>query len=469
MTSSNTPYKHLFHILILVTLVTFAQACNGYSDQVKQAKSLTLKGDMEEAVVALNERLEVDSELQTPDNLDHNQTLLLLERATLLQAQGKYALSARDMMIVDDRLEWLDIDKMSLKDLSKRLYSPSKSNYQAPPYERLLLNTLNQINYLTDGDLEDARVEARRFTVLEKYFLDDQNKTLQPELIALGNYLSGATYESSGKYEEALTHYSKAWYYGLRDEELRIRLRDLYRISRRTTAPINDVFFEDLLKEAKQAGPLSRDEYFELHQRGDTLVITQFGYAPYKHAVNIPIQTARQRAGVHVNPATGNSIHAIHFTELTSTGLPVRSLSSARIRVDDKPVALTQGMHVTRAVEMAWSLIEPKMVAAAILREETRSAIGETGRKASSQAVSTHPVAGILGWLAATSAQTALAAADTPDTRSWSTLPAYIRIARLQLPEGLHTVESYIHGSGERQLVPVWSTKLNVVNFSKAR
>lgn len=459
------------HALIACTILltlTLSACKSTYSREIKQAQDLSLRGDLEDAVEALNQQLEVEDTGHTPDKLDHNKALLLLERATLLQAQGQYRLSSRDMIIVDDRLEWLDIDKTSVKDLSKRFYSAHTANYQAPPYERLLLNTLNQINYLVDNDLEDARVEARRFRLLEKYFIDEQNNILQPELLALGNYLSGATFESSGDYGEALVHYSKAWQFGLRDEETRHRLIDLHRVTNRTTPALDELFFEELLAEARGAGPLTRKEYFERNQLGDTLVIVQFGFAPYKEPVNIPIHTARTRAGIETHTG-GASVNAIHFPEMTSRGLPVRSLSSARVRVNDKPLALTQGMHVSEAVTQAWKLLEPKLISAAILRAESRELIGEGGRQVSSQATATNPLIGVLGWIAATSTQTALSAADQPDTRSWTTLPAYIRIARTQLPEGLHTIESNVHGSGERQIVPVWSNKLNVVNFSKAR
>lgn len=457
--------------LALLTCVTSVGCATRYADEVSRAKTLSLKGDLDEAVAALNERLDVDSELNTPDKLDHNQTLLLLERATLLQAQGKYALSSRDMMIVDDKLEWLDIDKMSISDLSTRMYSASKSNYQAPAYERLLLNALNLINYLADDNLEDARVEARRFAVLEGYFIDDDNHTLLPGLVALGNYLSGAAYEGSRQYAEAAMSYSKAWHFGLRDEELRVRLRDLYRTSGRSTSPINDPFFDELIKEARQAGPLSRDDYFDRHQRGDTLVITQYGFAPYKKAAQIPLRQARTRAGIQVRNNAGQvnaSNQSIHFAQLTTESLPSRSISSPRIRINDQNLALTHGISVTESVRQAWELHEPKLMSAAILRAESRAAIGEGGRAVSTTATA-NPLIGVLGWIAASGTEAAMSVADQPDTRSWSTLPEYIRIARTQLPEGLHTMESHIHGSGERQLVPVWSTKLNVVNFSKTR
>jgi hypothetical protein len=37
-------------------------------------------------------------------------------------------------------------------------------------------------------------------------------------------------------------------------------------------------------------------------------------------------------------------------------------------------------------------------------------------------------------------AQATLTALDTPDTRSWETLPARIAIARVRLPPGAHTI-----------------------------
>ena len=63
----------------------------------------------------------------------------------------------------------------------------------------------------------------------------------------------------------------------------------------------------------------------------------------------------------------------------------------------------------------------------------TRVAVGQAAK-----APANDDLAGVLLSLGT---QAALTAADTPDTRSWSTLPGRIAFARVQLPPGEHTVE----------------------------
>ena len=131
-------------------------------DIVSRMQEIDLRdGKPESAVTELNDRLDVETAEQIPRNLKKDRVLWVLERATLLQALGEYELSARDMMAVDQRLLWLDLDGEKSADLAKYLYSASATPYRAPTYERMLLNTLNMINFLALGDNQKAKVEAR--------------------------------------------------------------------------------------------------------------------------------------------------------------------------------------------------------------------------------------------------------------------------------------------------------------------
>lgn len=480
--SATTPRCLVVLVMLLLLSSSMSAGCASYTEQLRETRGLTVRGEFSEALQILDQRLGVDSELQVPAKLEGDAVLLLLERATILQGQGRYALSARDMIIVDQHLDWLDIDHSSLDELGTYLYSQSKSNYLAPPYERLLLNTLNMINFLALYNLEDARVEARRFALMERYFIDDTGEALSPELISLGNYLSGATFEGSGDYEQAARCYSRAWRFGLRDEELHARLRDLYRVSGYSGRELQDPFFDTLHEEARAAGSLSRQDYVARHQLGDTLVLSQYGFVPYKQAIRVPLSRAASISSSSLDAQTraqvvtmgdGGAITHINFPVLGQQGLPERSLSSSRVTIDGANLALTQGMVVSQAVEKAWDRLAGTLMAAAVTRALTRATVGEGGRAASSIATQSRDPAtatlGVLGMVASLGAEVALEAADTPDTRSWTTLPAYIRIARTTLPAGMHTFEGHVHGKAERQLVPIWRDRLNVVNFSRTR
>ena len=77
------------------------------------------------------------------------------------------------------------------------------------PYEKLLVNTLDMLNYLELRDLDGARVEARRLAVMQKYISDDLHEGDNP-VLGLGGLLAGLTFEESGQTDEALRWYDQA-------------------------------------------------------------------------------------------------------------------------------------------------------------------------------------------------------------------------------------------------------------------
>ena len=102
-----------------------------------------------------------------------------------------------------------------------------------------------------------------------------------------------------------------------------------------------------------------------------------------------------------------------------------------------------------------------------------RAAIGQGTRAAGSAAAqsdnSTTATLGVLGWLVGLGAEAAMSAADTPDTRSWTTLPEHIRLSRIKLPQGMHKAEIRVGSRVDRQTAPVWEDRLNIINFSRVR
>ena len=76
-------------------------------------------GDTTGALSQVNESLGVTQAEDLPSTPGENTPLLLLERATILQAQGKYRMSARDLQLADKSLDVLDLTKDTLGSISK--------------------------------------------------------------------------------------------------------------------------------------------------------------------------------------------------------------------------------------------------------------------------------------------------------------------------------------------------------------
>ena len=75
----------------------------------------------------------------------------------------------------------------------------------------------------------------------------------------------------------------------------------------------------------------------------------------------------------------------------------------------------------------------------------------------------------VLGLVASLGAQATLTALDTPDTRSWETLPARIAVARVRLPAGRHRVALDARGWARTQEIAVEKGSWQVVSLMALR
>jgi hypothetical protein len=109
--------------------------------------------------------------------------------------------------------------------------------------------------------------------------------------------------------------------------------------------------------------------------------------------------------------------------------------------------------------------IQGGIIAAAIVRMITRAIAGEATNAVARKASGSGPV----GLLAGLLVEGAMTAADTPDTRSWVTLPSRIHVARSRVPAGRHTVNVRLGGFNRTGTVEVAPGGFAVLNFSDFR
>src|SRR4029078_4025375 len=117
------------------------------------------------AIAAINKELEVDHDTDLPKELQGDNALLVLDRRTIRQSLAQFDRSETDFQAADKAIDMLDLSHNAADTIGKYMFSDSAGKYQAPPYEKLLINTLNMVNYLEQANLEGARVEARRLGV----------------------------------------------------------------------------------------------------------------------------------------------------------------------------------------------------------------------------------------------------------------------------------------------------------------
>ena len=148
----------------------------------------------------------------------------------------------------------------------------------------------------------------------------------------------------------------------------------------------------------------------------------------------------------------------VNYPEL---GPAVGEYGYPMVEIDGGAAPLDEAFAVDVEARKAWEEGKTALILSAITRMIARAAVGEGTRRATG--------GGLLGALLSLGTQAVLTAADTPDTRSWSTLPARIAIGRVQVPPGVHEVTLSVRGMNKRQRVSVEPGGWAVVNLTALR
>jgi hypothetical protein len=373
----------------------------------------------------------------------------------VLQQLHIYKLSSRDLETSDKQIQMLDFKHGAVDDIGKYLFSDDVGPYKAPPYEKLMINTMNMVNYLAVGDLQGARVEARRLSVMQKYFRDhDPDNALS----APGSYLAGFTFEKSGQADEALRYYDEALQYG--------QYRSL-------SAPIRRLISQSAYASPRlrKAAGMADGEALphaepEAASQGELLVIVSYGRVPAKIAQRLPIGLALTYVSGSMSPndiGRANRLAAqglVTWVNYPTLGPAHGEYDVPTFQLDGERQPLEGIVAVDKEARKAWDQTKGTVIASAITRMIARVAAGEGVRAAAGD---DHPIAGILLSLAT---QATLTATDTPDTRSWATLPARMAFGRVMLPPGPRTVHLTARSAETTQKVNIVAGGFAVVNLT---
>ena len=432
-------------------------ACATYSEKTQLARDAAQAGDLAGSEKVLNKFLKVRRSSELPSEWKKETVVALLERAMVLRGKGEWKQSARDLGVADKQLVLLDIAR-DAGQVGKWIFSDSAGKYHAPPSEKLALNAFNMLNYLLADDLSGARVEAKRFTITREY-LGQQDQNAHG---AFGSYIAGFVYERLGEADTALRYYDEALqeqaFPSLRAPVARLAARSSYRSPR----------IRALLGEAEPSASATRKATTLLAQTpadppptttqpeparaepGELLVVMNVGRVPYKVPERMPIGLA---IGLGATWITGNTailersaLKFVIYPEL----VPSRALfNTGNLSIDGREHPLELATNLAAEIVREYEALKPKIIGAAITRLIVRAAVAEGARAAGNQAKD--GAGAIVGLLAALAAEGALVAADKPDTRSWTLLPAFVFVARVPVAPGTHQVRVTAMGSGAHE------------------
>ena len=417
---------------------TLTWGCADHASHTLHARTALDAGQPKQAVQLLDKELGVDRPEDVPTKLESEKVLLMLDRAMVLAQLERYQLASRDLEVADKQLEILDFKRGTQDEIAKYLFSDQSGPYRAPAYEKLLVNTINMECYLARGELSGARVEARRLSVLERFFHDTGDAG--QSLMGPGDYLAGFIFEKSGEPQEALRYYDGALalgdYPSLADAVRRLLAQTSYKSSR----------FEKLLAQEPPSNESDDAEKF-----AEILVIINYGRVPAKIAERIPIGLALTYASGAISPfdqERANKLAAqglVTWVNFPRLGKPHGEYDRPAFGVDGARREIDSALAIDKASARAWDSVQGKVVASAITRTITRIIAGQAVQKATGD--------GLTGFLLGLGTQATMTAADTPDTRSWSTLPARIALGRVRVQPGKHSIELFARGVRKRATV----------------
>jgi hypothetical protein len=352
-----------------------------------------------------------------------NAVLFFLDKAAVLQAAGRYQESDALLDQAELRMEELYTRSVS-KGAATFAVNDNADDYRGEPHERALLHVLRALNYAFQYRADEAVVEARKVSE----FLTGLGETTPGRIAyrddAFARYLSALLFEDAGRFDDARIARDNAaeaygWY------------RDAYGVE----PPMLDgeappEYGELVLVHYNGSAPRRESQTIQVAWNDAIALVA----ASEEKEGNQKVENA-VRAGLMANtitvafPAQVQDEYRIRQSELVTSAervptVVVEDISSIAAKALDEKIAAIRVKAIARATI--------KFVVAKVVENETKKRAGAAA-----------------GLLVGIAGRAAAAGSEVADTRCWSTLPAEIRMARVRLPPGSHSVTvNYLDRSG---------------------
>lgn len=362
-------------LLILVGCASYQGKLGAYFSQMREGQPMA-------AASSIKEKAEKEGD---------DQVVYLLEYATALQAAHDFKESNQAFLKAEDLTEIKDYHSLS-RITGSMLLNEGLVQYKGEDYEKILINAMLAVNFLSVGDLEAAQVETRKINHKLKLYRTEAKKDYEQNPFAF--YLSAMIWEENRNWDSAYIDYKRA--YDLNPQMDYIK-GDLIRAAKRASRQ-ND------FAKWKKKFPSHEKSAFLAKKEGEVVLIFQQGWAPEKRP--------------HPD-----------FPRIPKL-FPKRSETAfAKLVVEGGPKEVTQNLYSVQDVAIktmddAYApLIAKRMAALA-----TKAVVADQIRQKDE-------TLGQLAWLA-------MNIADRADLRQWASLPQSFQMARIPLKEGSYRVQS---------------------------
>lgn len=388
--------KIIFALVLSLGLLS----CATYQGKISESRQLLKEGKFDKAL----ERLQALAEKDGDDQL-----VYMMDYATALQMAGQYQESANAFNKADKLVDLKDYHSIT-KIGAAALAGEEMVQYKGESYEKFLINTMNAINYVMLGQLDDAMVEARRINEkISKMHMDGREPY---ELSPFARYLAAVLWEAQNHFDDAYIEYEGAYKLDSSNPFLPSDLIRSAKMARRDDA---------YQKWKKQFPQIHEEPSWYNRGLGELVVVYQQGWGPqkaprpgqYRFPMLKPVFNETQKADISLNGKDEGQTKSIY------------NVQQVEIQTLDKDY----GALVARRL----GGVAAKAVVADQIRQKNE-------------------VLGALAWVG-------MNLADRADLRQWSTLPQTIQMARLRLPPGKYELKIQGLNSSGKATQDVLSSK----------
>ncbi|HUV36703.1 MAG TPA: hypothetical protein VMX58_07180 [Patescibacteria group bacterium] len=382
--------------LTLVIALIAAAGCATYTAKMEGSRDLYYDGRYEEALRELH--------ALTDEASGRDQYLLFLERGKVNLAAGLYDSAIVDLQAAENR--FLEIEgTSSVADwVTSALVNPTMGEFQPEPHEKILINTYLMLAYWLKGDREGAFVERNRTVVrLEQYLDGFEGENLEKFDVPFARYLVALLYEAQGRTDDARIEYDAIERLNAAavPEEINPHLTEIALFTEVGRAPVK----------------VSTEIRGYLQHEGGALLgfFTMPDGTPFHYATGVPGSFSLDNTGVLFTFAFPRYVRQERVVETCVMVIDNMEAGKAIPLDSIEETAL-------ESFEKRLGMILIKAALRTALKVGAQTKLKEKGGL----------VVDILG--------KALSAVDRADTRSWQTLPAEVRLFRMEVEPGTHDV-----------------------------
>jgi len=442
--------------------------------------------------VARQEEFDRALELTEEGSDDAGDDLLrILHRAALLRYDGQYEES--NLLLQEAARE---IDDRYTKSISRAALSMLTNDralaYNPPPFERMMVHYYGALNYLSLDDPEEAAVEARLLSLLLVADAEERLDARDDRLRRSLHYFAGVVFEAAGEWNAADVAYRNAWEGW--DRAPGAPVADVPPGDTHAAAPgfasspgMESDVEPTVVPSLSNSAPRGWSNAIEAltpafiardrappPDSGEVVLLLETGFVAHRieRGAAVPIftndasrleegsESDRYDAGLCVAARTlGSStmIDSDDCAQPTGNSLFILTIAWPEIRRSQEPIRGARLVAGPDSIQRVSTALTIDLSSAAMSELEARiggilakSIVRATGKylvvEAIEQEVKEEDETA--GYLFGLFGNAAAIASERADTRSWHMLPGAIRIARMSLPTGVHSISLELDSLG---------------------